>query len=308
MHLPSSLQKASEWLRHQPTLGRWALKCVPDVRVKILIEPIGGFNIRLRRNRSFWLRHPLTHELFPLGALQRLVKPDSVVYDVGANIGLYARFMLQQFGARCVVCFEPMTENRAMLEDNIRAGDCARQVQIMPWALCDKEGEEDLQVDDMMSGSATLDRVTGGNAANGRKQYGMEALTEKVSVARLDQLVASHHLPPPNVIKVDIEGAEGLMLEGARETLRQHQPDLLIELHGASVAGSVFSTLTSLGYSCFGELNVDGRHQYTRVTQRMIDGLTDYYDLHFIVASTNPAKLEQPIEAYRSLSSPAFQP
>lgn len=306
MHLPPPLQKASEWLRHQPTLGRWALKCVPDVRVKMLIEPIGDFNIRLRRNRSFWLRHPLTHELFPLGALQRLVKPGSVVYDVGANIGLYARFMLQQFGARCVVCFEPMTENRTMLEDNLRAGDCAGHVQIMPWALCDKEGEEELQVDDMMSGSATLNRVTGGKAANGRKQYGMEALTEKVSVARLDQLAASHRLPPPNVIKVDIEGAEGLMLEGARETLRQHQPDMLIELHGASVAGSVFRTLTSLGYACFGELNVDGRHQYTRITQKMIDGLKDYYDLHFIVASVDAKKLEQPVQPYAALREVSF--
>lgn len=308
MHLPPPLQKASEWLRHQPTLGRWALKCVPDVRVKILIEPIGGFNIRLRRNRSFWLRHPLTHELFPLGALQRLVKPDSVVYDVGANIGLYARFMLQQFGARCVVCFEPMTENRAMLEDNIRAGECSRQVQIMPWALCDKEGEEDLQVDDMMSGSATLDRVAGGTPANGRRQYGMKALTEKVSVARLDQLVATHRLPPPDVVKVDIEGAEGLMLAGARETLHVHQPDLLVELHGAAVAGSVFNTLRDLGYACFGELNVDGKQQYTRITRKMIDGLKDYYDLHFIVASMDPAKLLQPIDPYRRISTPTFQP
>ena len=306
MHLPPPLQKASDWLRHQPTLGRWALKCVPDVRVKMLIKPIGDFHIRLRRNRSFWLRDPLTHELFPLGALQRLVRPGATVYDVGANIGLYARFILKQFGARCVVCFEPMTENRAMLEDNIQAGDCARQVQIMPWALCDKDGEEELQVDDMMSGSATLNRVTGGNAANGRKQYGMEALTETVSVARLDHLVTTHHLPPPNVVKVDIEGAEGLMLEGARETLRQHQPDMLIELHGASVAGSVFHTLTGLGYACFGELDVDGRHQYTRITQKMIDGLKDYYDLHFIVASVDAKKLEQPIQPYAEARAVSF--
>lgn len=306
MHLPPPLQKASEWLRHQPTLGRWALKCVPDMRVKMLIEPIGDFNIRLRRNRSFWLRHPLTHELFPLGALQRLVKPGSVVYDVGANIGLYARFMLQQFGARCVVCFEPMTENRAMLEDNIRAGACEQQVQIMPWALCDKDGEEELQVDDMMSGSAVLDRVTGGTAANGRKQYGMEALTEKVSVARLDQLVASHRLPPPDVIKVDIEGAEGLMLAGARETLRKHQPDLMVELHGAAVADSVFKTLTDLGYVCFGELGDGAGRQYRRVTQRDIDSLKDYYDLHFIVASVDAKKLEQPIQLYAEPRAVSF--
>lgn len=306
MHLPPPLQKASDWLRHQPTLGRWALKCVPDMRVRMLIEPIGDFHIRLRRNRSFWLRHPLTHELFPLGALQRLVKPGAVVYDVGANIGLYARFILKQFGARCVVCFEPMTDNRALLEANIRAGACQEQVQVMPWALCDKEGEEDLQVDDMMSGSAVLDRVTGGAAANGRKQYGMEGLTEKVSVARLDQLVASHRLPSPDVIKVDIEGAEGLMLEGARETLRKTQPDLLIELHGSAVAARVFRTLTDLGYACFGELTVDGRKDYRQLDQATVDGLRDYYDLHFLVASTDPDRLRQPIQPFAGTSEVSF--
>jgi hypothetical protein len=82
------VQKLSGWLRQRPALGRVALRCLPDIRVKILVKPIGDFYIRLRRNRSFWLRDPLTHERFPLGALRRLVGPGKVVYDVGANIGL----------------------------------------------------------------------------------------------------------------------------------------------------------------------------------------------------------------------------
>ena len=53
---------------------------------------IGLFRIRARRNRSFWLRDPLAQERFPLAALRALVRPGDVVYDVGANIGLYTRF------------------------------------------------------------------------------------------------------------------------------------------------------------------------------------------------------------------------
>src|SRR4030095_9043666 len=155
------IQKLSLWVREQPVLGRWALKCLPDCPLTVQIAPIGPFHIRLRRNRSFWLRHPLTHERFPLGALQRLVRPGVVVYDVGANIGLYARFITSVFGAGRVICFEPMTQNRELLERNLRASNCRERVSLLPYALSDIDGEEDLQVDDMMSGSAVLDRVTG---------------------------------------------------------------------------------------------------------------------------------------------------
>ena len=191
-----------------------------------------------------------------------------------------------------------MTENRALLEANIVAGNCGSKVQIIPWALCDKDGEEDLQVDDMMSGSATLDRVTGGSAANGRKQYGMPALIERVSVARLDHLMESHQLPAPDVIKVDIEGAEALMLQGARDTLNRYSPDLLVELHGASTACQVFQFLTELGYHCFGEAMLDGCKEYRQLNKGIVNTLSDYYDLHFLVASRDPNRLRKPIDHF----------
>src|SRR5229473_260164 len=140
MLLLRSIQKLSNCLRQRPLTGRLALKCLPDFRFKIQVTPIGDFHIRLRRNRSFWLR-------------------------------------------------EPLTENRQLLEANIKAGGLQGQVQIVPSALSDNDGEEDLQVDDMMSGSAVLDRVTAGEPCQGRKQYGMPSLTERVAVARLDHLV-----------------------------------------------------------------------------------------------------------------------
>src|SRR4029079_3332455 len=133
-------------LRRQPVLGRWALNCLPDWPLRIQIPPIGRFHIRLRRHRSFWLRHPLTHEQFPLGVLQRLIRPGAVVYDVGANVGLYARFMTSVFGAGRVICFEPMTENRKLLEANLRESPQPDRMSLLPYALCDTNGEEELQV------------------------------------------------------------------------------------------------------------------------------------------------------------------
>ena len=110
--------------------------------------------------------------------------------------------------------------------------------------------------------------------------------------------MAAQHLAPPDVIKIDIEGAEALMLEGARETLQSAQPDLLIELHGVPAAQNVFRILDSLGYTCFGEIGAEGNKTYRRVSESDMAGLKDYYDLHFLIATFHPERLEQPIELF----------
>ena len=295
MNQPTLIRHCTEWLRHQPTLGRWALRAVPDVRLKVNIDLVGPFYLRARSNRSFWLRDPYTHEGFPLGALKRLIPPGGVVYDVGANIGLYARLIASEFKAARVVCFEPMTKNRKLLQANIQVSVLRDRIQVIPCALSDRDGEEALQIDDIMSGTAVLDRVTAGKPSNGRSQYGLPAVTETVRVARLDALVKVDHLPKPDVIKIDIEGAEALMLKGAEETLKSARPDLVVELHGTRAARDVFQVLQRLGYACFGDVRRGETHVYGEIDQSTIDALKDYYDLHFIVASFDPAKLQAPI-------------
>src|SRR3990167_3980650 len=104
------IESIANWVRQRRKLARFALSCIPDITCTIHVEPIGALRTRLRMNRSFWLHDPLTHEGFMLGALQRMIHDEDVVYDVGANIGMYCRFMVSQFHARQVICFEPMTK------------------------------------------------------------------------------------------------------------------------------------------------------------------------------------------------------
>src|SRR6476660_10382098 len=89
-------------LRRNKTLGRIALKCLPDWHRNIDIPGIGKLRIRLRRNRSLWIRHAFTHEWYPLSILKGFVGPTDVVWDVGANIGLYSRILVQRLNARHV--------------------------------------------------------------------------------------------------------------------------------------------------------------------------------------------------------------
>ena len=203
---------------------RLALVVIPDITVPIKVHPIGWMTIRLKQHRLFWTRDFLTREAFMLGALKRLIRPGDVVYDVGANIGLYTRF-IAHFGASRIIAFEPKAENRKLLSLNV----VGLPVEIIPLALADRDGEEDFQVDNVWSYTGVLNRVAGGLPSVGRRYYGLPPLVERVSVARLDGL---QHLSPPNLIKFDVEGAEALVLGGANRSLQQHRPRLVIEMHG----------------------------------------------------------------------------
>jgi FkbM family methyltransferase len=282
-------------IRTHATLGRIALYAIPSVRWIVKIRGIGPMSINLRRNRSYWLRDPLYHESFMLGAMQQLIRPNDIVFDVGANIGLYARFMIQHFGASRVIAFEPMTLNLGLLYQNIRRGNCQDRVEVIGAALADYDGTEEFQIDDISSASGTLNVVTRGGSSEARQQYGLPPVTETVTVARLDTMVEGGFLPVPNVIKVDVEGAEERVLRGATRTLEKHSPTLAIEFHGAKETRAVVRFLLHIGYSVFGYLNTDKGKLYKEIIASDIDEITGPYSLHHCIAGRDRKVLQTPI-------------
>jgi FkbM family methyltransferase len=282
-------------LRTRPVLSRWALRAVPDISWTLPVEGIGPLRLRLRRNRSLWLREPLDSESFPFAMLRHLVRPGDVAYDVGANLGLYARYLVSTLQAGRVVSFEPVADNRALLLANLRLGGIEDRVTVMPLALADEDGEAEFQVDDMQSASGTLSKVTGGEACVGRQNLGLGPLTARVPVRRLDTLVAERGetgLPLPDVIKIDVEGAEGLLLRGAADLLREHKPRLLVELHGVGCIRDVLRCLDEMGYACAGKVSPRlSSSGYMRVDASLLPQIKDMYDVHFLVAARDPAEL-----------------
>jgi FkbM family methyltransferase len=288
-------------MSRSPTLGRWALRAIPDAGWTVRIAPIGPFRITLRKHRSYWLRHPLTHERVMFGALARLVREGDVVWDVGANIGLYTRFMAQAFGAGRVVSFEPMGENRRLLERNVALGRLGDRSIVLPYALSDAEGEADLQVDVVQSGSAALDSVTGGRASEAHEHYGIPARTERVALRRGDALIASGEAPAPDVVKVDIEGAEAMFLRGLGGVLAERRPRVAIELHGLEVSRATLAILGDAGYASWAWVRRgEGGRAWERVTPATVDGLARKYDLHhvFAVPEADAASLASPPEPW----------
>ena len=280
-------------LRTHPVLGRWALRAVPDLPLRVEVPGVGPLEIRMRRHRSYWLRDPLETEGVPFAMLRALVGPGDVVYDAGANLGLYTRF-LDTLGAGEIVAFEPVASNRELFWKNVALGRPRAAIRCLPVALADRDAEEEFQVDDVQSTSGTLDRVTGGAPSEGRANLGLPPRLERVECRAIDSLVERGEIPPPDLVKLDVEGAEALVLEGARAVLAGHRPRLVVELHGAGAAREVAARLLDLGYACRGKvvprLAAGG---WADVDRRLLARLEGPYDLHFLAAAADPEALPE---------------
>lgn len=245
--LKRCLRRIAYAIREHPRLSRVALAMIPDVEWTLRLDGIGPMRIRLRRHRYLWLRGPTETDRFPFEALRTFVGPGDTVVDGGANIGLYARFLVAH-GAGAVIAFEPWGENLPLLSRNLELGGITERVTVMGCALSERDGIAAFQVDDVQTTSGTLDEVTQGKPSEGRSNLRMAPRLTSVSCRRLDSMLESGELPPPAVIKLDVEGAEALVLAGAVKCLERHAPRLVIELHGAAVARQVMRFIGALGY------------------------------------------------------------
>jgi FkbM family methyltransferase len=170
--------------------------------------------------------------------LQELLRPGMVFYDIGANVGFLSVIASRLVGpSGGVVAFEPLEANVHQIEHNARLNLAA--ITVIPAALSNEDGAHDFVV----SGS-TVGQLAG---FQDRDLAAIE--TRTVSVQRLDTICAELKHSSPDLIKIDVEGAEVSVLEGGRATLELKRPILMIELHNTNAA--VQAELEVLGYVPF---------------------------------------------------------
>jgi len=165
------------------------------------------------------------------------------IYDIGANVGLHTIYYSHV--AIRVVAFEPHPENYARLCANI-ALNGRNNIDARPVAVSDRNGELPFFT---LPGPASQVNILTDHLDLRRDTFHFQKIF--VQTVRLDDL----RLPPPNLIKIDVEGAEMNVLRGARACIQKYKPILHVEVHPALLhlfntsARQIRDFLTELGYS-----------------------------------------------------------
>lgn len=187
--------------------------------------------------------------------LDRLVGPGGVCLDVGAEFGLYTWSLAALVGpSGAVHAVEPQPDLERVLRFGTRLVD-ARNVTVHRLALTDEPGEGHLS-----QPSRGVVRVHGRTfLADGTNGLGSNAEFSRhrsidVRVDTVDALVGRLGLTRLDLVKADVEGAEGRLLAGADQTLRRFRPHLLLELEDRHLGrfetsvDEVVGRLAELGY------------------------------------------------------------
>lgn len=156
--------------------------------------------------------------------VERLVKlahPGTTVFDVGANLGLMAIPVLRACDSCRVVSFEPSPNSLAFLRQTNRESSFGDRWQVIEKALAGAAGETDFVVG--RPEDALFEGFKSSHLADAR--------TIKVPVSTLDNEWRAIGAPHVSVVKIDVEGAEGQVLDGARALLSTERPALVIEWH-----------------------------------------------------------------------------
>jgi FkbM family methyltransferase len=183
------------------------------------------------RIKSFSTKEPETLEW--IDGLPR----GSVVWDIGANIGLYTCYAAKARGCR-VFAFEPSVFNLELLARNIFLNGLTGQTTIVPIPLSDSLAFSTLNMGTTEWGGAmsTFDKNYGHNGQALDKTF--EFPTVGISMMNAVELFK---IPTPDYIKMDVDGIEHLILEGGQSVLRNIK-GILIEIDEDFEKQSVNST------------------------------------------------------------------
>lgn len=178
-------------------------------------------------------------EVGDIRALASLIVPASVVIDVGANIGFFTRRFADWVGDDGkVIAIEPEEVNFRRLGLMISQGGLSRRVEAIQAVAAESDGKMKLEVNPLHPADHRI------------AERGIE-----VASLRLDTLLAERNWRPVSFIKIDVQGAEERVLNGAQEILERFQPALLMELDDEALremgttAERILDKLNDLGYA-----------------------------------------------------------
>lgn len=172
---------------------------------------------------SIWLRG--CFEPSTIAAYLRELKPGATVIDVGANMGAHTLEFARAVGpqGRVLAC-EPTAHVFARLLDNLEANPELRPRVYADQVMLMASLDEDLPPELVSSWPL------GSDPERDRTSWGRPYPTTGASVSTMDRWVAEHNIDRVDLIKIDVEGNECAVLDGAVDVLHRHRPVIVCEV------------------------------------------------------------------------------
>jgi FkbM family methyltransferase len=168
-----------------------------------------------------------SNELPVQDAFARHVRKGDVVFDVGANVGFFSIIAAKLTGpSGSVVAFEPVHQNAGLIRRNASLNGMLN-VSVIEKAVAESAG----------TGELVLAQYSGGAALSTATRPPDSTGSIEVDIISIDGVVATGEVPVPQVVKIDVEGAELAVLRGMRETLGRDRPIVICEIDDATRTG-----------------------------------------------------------------------
>lgn len=212
--------------------------------VQVFFDPTGPWQKKIINN---------TYDTFLFERLNHDEMRGKVIFDIGAHIGFHSIYFARLTGQNGKVCsFEPNPKNverlNLILDKNT---DIKNIVSVYSVAVSDILGEEEFSMsDDIESGRSSGGFIDTADTIWERGAFKQRGFTEmRVKTVPIDSFKEILGIQEtPDVIKIDVEGAESLVLIGAKNTIMSKKPIILMEVHSMINMFNVVSFLTSVNY------------------------------------------------------------
>jgi len=181
---------------------------------------VGANHLCHYRAESFSTKEPDTLEWI------ETIPEGSVLWDVGANVGLYSIYAAKQRKCR-VYAFEPSVFNLEVLARNIFANNLQDFVTIVPVALTDELGVNLFQMTSTNWGGALS---TFGKEVDQNGQEITPIFEYRTVGVSMSDAVSRLGIPCPNFIKIDVDGIEHFVLKGGHDVLKEVD-SVLVEIN-----------------------------------------------------------------------------
>jgi FkbM family methyltransferase len=226
--------RAVQFLRKYPAILKIVRWFQPvGEKVYRLSSPLAGHHMQIP---EAWVYPMVWGEYEPdcCAVIRCHVKPGMRAIDIGAHLGYHALLLKKQVGAQGeVICFEPLSDNRSRLQRNLQLNGYGDSVRIEPMAVADRVALRVLHLGETSS-QASLSNMEGPGGI-------------VVPVCALDAYCELLGWPEIHFIKLDIEGAESLAIQGMTQVIARYHPMFLIKAHG-EVAREGLTILQAQGY------------------------------------------------------------